>query len=151
MAMIRMRWPCSSPLEHCGLIRMHGSREGGQESGPPSSLKHWHLLLSHSKGIKIGIGTISYENKIIFRIPSPGIHFLIRIRDVTKRLWNVREYIRSTINDPGEILYGSRFWIDLGHGYVSSEKQVFKTPAGFIIFLLVNGTANNADKIYNSR
>lgn len=149
MAMIRMRWPCSSPLEHCGLIRMHGSREGGQESGPPSSLKHWHLLLSHSKGIKIGIGTISYENKIIFRIRAfPGEHFSISTRDVTTRLRNVREY---KVNDPGEILYGSRFWIDLGHGYVSSEKQVFKTPAGFIIFLLVNGTANNADKIYNSR
>lgn len=109
---------------------MHGSREGGQESGPPSSLKHWHLLLSHSKSIKIGIGTISYENKIIFRIPSPGEHFSISTRDVTTRLRNVREY---KVNDPGEILYGSRFWIDLGHGYVSSEKQVFKTPAGFII------------------
>lgn len=133
MAMIRMRWPCSSPLEHCGWYACTDLEMGwgrGQESGPPPPLKHWHLLLSHSKGIKINIGTISPENKIIFRIPSPGIHFLIRIRDVTKRLWNVREYIRSTINDPGEILYGSSVWIDLGHGYVSSEKQAFKNLSG---------------------
>lgn len=39
VAMVKMRWPWSSPFEHGGLRRKRGSREGGQWNWTTTSLE----------------------------------------------------------------------------------------------------------------